>query len=165
MVKSKDVFYHGDIMLQETIRLEKLRQQIEDAEYQSGSTSDYLDRGKPGVQQARTAGESIVRTDTRSRELKSELHEIITTTRTNKPEAFEEWINLHKNILQRILTEKVSDSNARVRQNVARGTLQEWDKVLTGEQEYIGINWHYLKDYKAEVRKLVKRNNAWWKFW
>ena len=72
---------------------------------------------------------------------------------------------MHRDILQRILGEPAGDSKTRVRQNVARGTLQEWDKVLPGEQEYIGINWHYLEDYKAEVRKFVNGNNAWWKFW
>ena len=150
-------------MLQETIQLEKLRQEIEDAEFESGNQSDYLDHGKPTGQQAKSAQEYITRMESKSRELKSELYELIATVRKDKPQALEEWIKIHKDILGRILAEQKSDSKTKVRQNVARETLQAWEKVLAGEREYVGINWYYLKDYKAEVKKLV--NKDWWKFW
>ncbi len=139
-------------MFQETIQIEKLRQQIEDAGYESGSQSDYLDRGNPNKQQAQNAREYMARLDSTSRTLKVELHELLLTFRRQKPQVLEEWVKLHRDILQKILAETGSGTNAKVRQNVARTTLQAWEKVLAGEQDYVGINWSYLKDYKAEVR-------------
>jgi len=155
-------------MLPETMQLEKLRQQIEDAEYQSGSTSDYLDRGNPNPQQAQTAREYMARMDSTSKELKIELRKLIPIIRNEKPQAFKEWVNLHKDILQKILTETGSDINAKVRQNLARTTLQEWEKVLLGERDYVDINASFLKDYMTAVREWDENNNhpnPWWKFW
>jgi hypothetical protein len=55
------------------------------------------------------------------------------------------------------------------RRNVAKSTLQEWEKVRTGEQDYVRINWHFLKDYKESARKLGKNfksdDKSWWQFW
>lgn len=39
----------------------------------------------------------------------------------------------------------------------------EWEKVAAGEQEYVGINWYFLKDYKADIRKAFKKNPL--QFW
>jgi len=154
-------------MLEETIKLEKLRQQIEDAEYTVGDQSDYLDLGKPNAAQAKSAKETITRMQARSNELKSELHELIATLRKEKPQALEEWVKFHKDILERIIAEPTGNTQTKVRQNVARETSQAWDKVLVGEQEYVNINWHYLKDYKTQVRKSGSPGGkkAWWKFW
>lgn len=163
-------------MLPETIQLEKLRQKIEDAEYESGSQSDYLDYGKPNKQQAQAAQENIAHLKVQSKEARAELHDLIGTVRKSNPEAFTAWIAMHTEILQRIMAETGGDRNAPVRKNVARETLQLWEKVAGGEQEYININWHFLKDYKAEVRRLINPNKAevqdqnntgkaWWQFW
>ena len=151
------------MMLPETLQLEKLRQQIEDAEYEAGNQSDYLDRGNPSAQQSKAAQETIARMELKSKELKAELHALIETLRMDKPEAIREWAQYHQGILQRILTETGNDTLFRVRQNVARETSKAWEQVLAGAQEYVGINWYYLKDYKAEVRK--QGGKAWWKFW
>lgn len=150
-------------MLEQTIQLEQLRQKIEKAEFTIGDQSDYLDLGKPNAQQAKSARETISRMETKSKELKSTLHDMIGTVRREKPEALEEWVKLHRDILERIIAEPTNNTHTKVRQNTARETLQAWEKVLSGEQEYVNINWHYLKDYKAEAQKLGK--TAWWKFW
>ena len=150
-------------MLEETIQLESLRQQIEDAEFTVGDQSDYLDLGKPNAAQAKSAKETIARMQAKSGELKTELHELIATVRREKPQALEEWVKFHKGILERIIAEPTGNTKTKVRQNVARETSQAWDKVLAGEQEYVNINWYYLKDYKTEVRKTGGK--AWWKFW
>jgi hypothetical protein len=154
---------YGESMQQQTIQLEQLRRKIEDAEFTIGDQSDYLDLGKPNAQQAKSAQETISRMKIKSSELKSALHDLIATVRRENPQAIEEWVKLHKDILERIIAEPTSNTHTKVRQNVARETLLEWEKVRTGEQEYVNINWHYLKDYKAEAKKLGK--TAWWKFW
>jgi hypothetical protein len=163
-------------MLPETLQLERLRQQIEDAEYESGSQSDFLDRGKPNAKQAQQARDLMNRMDAQSRELKAQLHELLTRLRTEKPEAVTEWVDFHKALLKKIIAENISDANSRTRNFVAQQTLQAWEKVQAGEQFHVNINWHFLKDYKAEVKKLGTNKSTthkseqpaqkpWWKIW
>jgi hypothetical protein len=75
----------------------------------------------------------------------------------------EEWVNWHKEVLQKILLEPQTNTQSKTRAFTARNTLAEWDKVLQKEQEFVHINWYYLKDYKAKAIKEFK--NKWWKFW
>ncbi len=160
-------------MYSETLQLEALRQQIEEAEYEIGSQSDYLDYGKPNTAQKKKAEELILRLREQSQQAKGRLHEALITIRSEKPEALAEWVNYHKGILECITAEQVTDSNSTARRNVAQSTLNQWEKVLAGEQEYVNINWHFLKDYKAEVKKLAPRSavtsdnakKSWWQFW
>jgi hypothetical protein len=73
--------------------------------------------------------------------------------------------------LQEITNEKATGVHAVTRRNVAKGTIQEWENVRAGQQDFVRINWHFLKDYKERVRKLnntgAKRSDgkAWWQFW
>ena len=150
-------------MLAETIQLETLRQKIEDVEYEAGDRSDYLDRGQPNSSQAKQAKELIDKLSNQSKALKAQLKELITTVRVQQPQAIEEWVNFHAGILQKIVDEQTTGTMAAVRRDVAKRTLEEWEKVRAGEQEYANINWHYLKDYKASVRKIGGK--AWWQFW
>ncbi len=160
-------------MYPETLQLEALRQQVEEAEYEIGSQSDYLDYGKPNAAQKKKVEELILRLREQSQQAKGRLHEALIKIRSEKPEALTEWVNYHKGILERITAEQVTDSNSAARRNVAQATLNQWEKVLTGEQEYVNINWHFLKDYKAEVKKLAPRSvvtsdsakKSWWQFW
>ena len=167
-------------MLTETIQLETLRQKIEDTEFEEGDKTDYLSYGKPGPAQAKQAKELIEKLKSQSKELRAELTQLIAATRSQQPQAFEEWVNYHIGTLQKIVDEKATDKNAPVRRNVAKGTIQEWEKVRAGEQEYVNINWHFLKDYKAEVRTITrgtgpaphtnqtvgdtKKTKSWWPF-
>ena len=142
-------------MFKETIQLEILRQKIEDIEYESGSQSDYLDLGKPNKEQARAAKELIGQLNSQSNALKAELQQLISTVRLQNMQAIREWINYHVEILEKIPTENTADVNIAVRKNLARNTIKEWGRVRAGEQEYVGINWHFLKDYKANIRKMI----------
>ena len=165
-------------MQAETIQLEMLRQKIEDADYEAGSQSDYLDRGKPNAAQAKQARQLIDTRTSQSKTLKAELKQLIAAVRTGQPQALEEWINFHTGILQKIIDEQDTGTNAKPRKLVAKNTLQEWEKVRAGEQDYVGINWYFLKDYRERVRKMDARSGkaatettperngkAWWQFW
>jgi len=158
-------------MLLETIQLEALRQTIEDAEFEAGSQSDYLDRGGPNAAQAKRAQQMIKDLDSQSKASKEEFHHLITTVRSQQPQAIEEWVNFHIGILQKITEENVTDAHTATRRNIAKSTLQEWENVRAGKQDYVPINWYFLKDYKASVRLLnsgsPKKANirAWWQFW
>jgi hypothetical protein len=153
-------------MLPEVIQLEKLRQEIEDAEYAAGSDSDYLDRGKPNPAQAQAARQNIAAAMQKSAEMKSQLHDLIAATRQSNPGAIEEWVELHRSILKPILLEESKDVSSKARINVANQTHSQWEKILQGEQDYVSINWYFLKDYRQKVRDLTKKNvKGGWKFW
>jgi len=166
-------------MLTETIQLETMRQKIEDVEYEAGDRANYLDYGKPNPAQAKQAKELIENLNSQSKELRAEFKQLIATVRSQQPQAFEEWINYHIGMLQTIVDENPAGKDARTRKFVAKQTLEQWEKVRAGEQEYVNINWHFLKDYKADVRTItggrVKKaesnsqveneGKAWWQFW
>ena len=156
-------------MLAETIQLETLRQNIEDAEYEAGSQSDYLDRGNPNPTQAKQAQERVVNLNNQSNVLRAQLTELVASVRSKEPQAIEEWVDFHMTILKKIIDEKETGATAVARRNVAKGTLREWEKVRAGEQEYVGINWYFLKDYRERVRKNDGKTQvdgkAWWQFW
>lgn len=163
----------------DAVQLEALRQKIEDVLYESGNQSDYLDRGKPNSSQAKKAKELITELNDQGKALQAELKQMIVTTRSKNPQAVEEWVNYHIELLQKIAGEKTTVASDAVRRNVAKSTIQEWEKVRAGEQDYVNINWHFLKDYKAGVRTITggRLTNAantsqattegktWWQFW
>lgn len=163
----------------EAIQLETLRQNIEDVLYESAMGSEMLDRGKPSPAEAKKTREYVNQLDSQAKALKDEFNHMIAATRLQNPQAFEEWIDYHIGMLQKILDEKSTEKNAVVRRNVAKGTIQEWEKVRAGEQEYVNINWYFLKDYRAEVRNITggsakktvsasqtkTEGKAWWQFW
>ena len=163
----------------EAVQLEVLRQKIEDVLYESGNQSDYMDRGKPNSSQAKKAQELMTELNNQGKALQAELKQMIATTRSNNPQAVEEWVNYHIGLLQKIADEKTASASDVARRNVAKSTMQEWEKVRAGEQDYVNINWHFLKDYKAGVRSITGRaskkadgpsnrkteDKAWWQFW
>jgi hypothetical protein len=165
----------------ETIQLETLRQKIEDVEYEAGNQSDYLDRGRPNPSQAKKAQETINQLNEQTRTLQAELKDLIARVRSQQPQAIEDWVNYHTGILHNIINENASGANAATRRSVARSTLQEWEKVRLGEQDFVRINWYFLKDYREGVRQIGSKgtapssvntkdqpdNNgkAWWQFW
>lgn len=163
----------------ETIQLETLRQKIEDALYESAMKSEMLDRGKPGAAETKKTREYVNQLDSQAKALTEELQQTIAATRLQNLPAVEEWIDYHIGMLQKIVDEKSTEKNAAVRRNVAKGTIQEWEKVRASEQQYVNINWYFLKDYKAGVRSITggvskkadgtnhtkTEDKAWWQFW
>ena len=166
-------------MRTQAIQLETLRQKIEDSEFEAGNQSDYLDRGKPNAAQAKRAQELIVKLNSQTEASKAELRQSIATMRLEEPQALHEWVDFHVDILDKIVNEKTTGANAVTRRNVAKGTLQEWENVRAGGQDYVRINWYFLKDYKAGVRSITggvskkadgtnhtkTEDKAWWQFW
>jgi hypothetical protein len=144
----------------EATQLEKIRQQIEDAEYESGNMSDYLDYGKPNENEKTQAEERMRIKNAEAAVLKQKLRELVQNT---SRQVIEEWVNYHTSILQAILSENPKGANADTRKYVAQTTLEEWQSVLNGSRDYVSINWHFLKDYREKVRKTF--NRGWFKLW
>lgn len=163
----------------ETIQLEKLRQKIEDALYEGAMQSEMRDRMKLSPAEAKKVQDAIKGHDSQAKTLQAEFKQLIADMRSQQPQAFDEWINYHLGILQRILDEKGSGTNAGPRRLVAKQTVEQWEKVRAGELEHVSINWYFLKDYKAEVRTITgmktpansaqkssekKSGKSWWPF-
>ncbi len=146
----------------EATKLEELRQQIEAAEYESGSNADFLDRGNPNSSQKKQAEELIRKKNAEAAELKSQLHTLIQNT---PRQIIEEWVQYHTNILQSIVSENSKDANAGTRKYVAKESIDNWQAVLNGTKEYVSINWYFLKDYREKVKIASKAKNKGWKFW
>jgi hypothetical protein len=67
----------------------------------------------------------------------------------------DEWVNWHKVFLRPILNEK----HDKVRLHVATQTWAEWDNVASHRQEFVRINWYFLKDYKAQVKEQLPKQH------
>jgi hypothetical protein len=147
-------------MLEETIKLEALRQKIEKIEESMGSQSDYIDYGRPDKKQIEKIQKEIASDKIKADAMKAELGELISKTSS---QALDEWVNWHKSILQKIVSEQGTDTKSKTRIFTARQTLEAWEKVLRKEQDYILINRYYLKDYKEIAKKEFRKD--WWKFW
>lgn len=166
-------------MFKETIQLETLRQKIEDALTEGANQSEMRDRSKLSPAEAKKVQASINQLDSQAKEFKAELKQLIADVQSQQPQAFDEWVNYHMGMLQKILDEKDTGPNAGPRRLVAKQTVEEWEKVRAGVVEYVNINWYFLKDYKAEVRTITggrgnmtvssnqrkTEGKAWWQFW
>jgi hypothetical protein len=141
-----------------------------------------LDRGMIAPAKQKETQEFVNRHNNQAKALKEELKQLIASTRSQNPQAFNEWIDYHIAMLRKIADENASGDKARLRLSVAKTTIAEWEKVRAGEQEYININSYYLPDYRDNMRKVTGRSTkaprdatksnttksegkAWWQFW
>jgi hypothetical protein len=172
-------------MLSETVKLEKLRQKIEDLRERSGDRANYIDYGKPNPAQLKEAQETIKKLDVEIKAGQAELKQFLDTLRKQQPQVIDEWVKYHISLLEMIAAENSTDRDAGTRKYVAKETIDEWNKLLAGETDYVNINGHFLKDYKNHVRSFHEnsqigehvrstsgkaassnsKDKAWWQFW
>lgn len=163
-------------MLSETVKLEKLRQKIEDISSEAGDKTDYLSYGKPTPDQAKQTQALIEKLNAETKSAQAELEQTLVALRTQQPQAIEEWVNYHVSFLQKIINANAKDQDAKTRKYVAQETLDKWELVRKGELAYVSINWHFLKEYRAHVRSISEKSKvgnasaateekAWWQFW
>jgi len=160
-------------MLPETLQLEGLRQLIQNLQEEINAEVGIVEYGRPKPKPT----PKVIKLREQSRQARAELHTVIETIRQSKPESITEWINYHKSFLVPIQTEASTAANADTRRNFAGFCLQQWEKVAAGEQEFVYINEHFLKDYNAEVRNRAPKisapevseskntNKRRWQFW
>ncbi len=171
-------------MFSETVKLEKLRQKVEDLRERSGDRANYIDYGKPNPAQLKQAQDDLKKLDVEIKAGQTELKQWLDTLRKQQPQVIEEWVKYHVSLLEMIVAEKSTDKNAGTRKYVAKETIEEWNKLRSGEVDYVNINGYFLKDYKTHVRsfnensqmgefikamKISSQANAegkaWWQFW
>jgi hypothetical protein len=171
-------------MLSETVRLEKLRQKIEDLREKSGDRANYIDYGKPNPAQLKEAEDTLKKLDVEINAGLAELKQLLDTLRKQQPQVIEEWVKYHISLLETVVVEISTDRNAGTRKYVAKETIGELNKMLAGEVDYVNINGGFLKDYKMHVRSINEnskvgevikgmktssqanaKGKAWWQFW
>lgn len=174
-------------MFKETVQLEKLRQKIEDLRHRSGDRANYIDYGKPNPAQLKQAEEDLKKLDVEIEAGLAELKQMLEPIRKQQPQVVEEWVKYHVSLLEMIVAENSTDKNAGTRKYVAKETIEEWNKLHSGELDYVNINGYFLKDYKTHVRsfnensqigerfrsmsgqaasgKANSKDKAWWQFW
>jgi hypothetical protein len=140
----------------DAIRLEKLRQQVQASEFLGSYAYGYLDRGNPNEEQQREAEESIQTYQQWRAEGLQQLRALLAALRATAPDAIEEWARWHMSICERVIgAAGQGGPDADVRLYEARQTLDEWRKVLDGEQDYVSISDYFLSDYNEEVAAAV----------
>jgi hypothetical protein len=174
-------------MLSETVQLEKLRQKIEDLREQSGDRANYIDYGKPSHAQLKEAQATLKKLDVEIKAGQAELKQSLDTLRAQQPQVIEEWVKYHVSLLEKVIGDPSTDRDAGTRKYVAKETIEEWNKLLAGQTDYVNINGHFLKAYKNHVRSFSERSQigeafqptsgqaasnqaaskdkAWWQFW
>ena len=156
-------------MTPEVLQLEGLRQQIQDLQEEINKEVGIVEYGRPEPKPT----PKVNKLREQSRQVRAELRNAV----ESKPDAITEWINYHKGFLEPIQAETSTAMNADSRRTFAGFCLEQWEKVAVGEQEFVYINEHFLKDYNTEVRnrapkisapqvlKPQKDSKPWWQFW
>jgi len=166
------------------IRLEKIRQNMEGLSRERGRIVDLLD-GHTSMGHVFTTLEieSFHREDAEyARQFhtqQEDFRDLLFRLRAEGSPEIAEWVGIHKDALKKILAEprrigfgflqvfrrvlifrypNFGDPFMHgVRMKVAGATLQEWDKLLKGEVDFIMINNYFLRDYDKKMRRWLRR--------
>ena len=145
------------------INLEILRQRVQAAELAQGQLADYLDHGHPNTEQEHAALQDMARFREQAALQRETLSAHLAGMRAKFPQVVAGWVAWHASICLRILEEGTGVVNPdgyvtdqQVRQHVVKETLEDWQKVLVGLQDYVSINDAFLNDYDLEVRRAVE---------
>jgi len=140
-----------------------LRCAVADPESRAGRLADSIDRGHPNDAQLAEARADMERHRDGSATAMQALSAALALARAESLGVVARWVGWHRERCRRILAGQGPDrdlygniSDHAVRQYVARETLAEWDKVLSGEQDYVRINDYFLSDYAGDAQSLAE---------
>jgi ABC-type transporter Mla subunit MlaD len=143
--------------------IEAPRRAIEKINNELMNLSSYLDYGRPSPQQAAKAEAETAQLNGEVDKLKAQFNQIISTYRTEQPEAVQRWFELHQQVCQDILADPELpkavgpgaglETSLRTRYYVANETLQAWQKAQTGADVYVFINTVWMPDYQERVEQ------------
>ena len=157
----------------EALHLEGLRQQIQNLQQEINKEVGIVDHGRPEPKPT----PKVKKLREQGQQARAQLRDALESVRRSKPETVTEWVNYHRGFLERIQAETSTEMNADTRRGFAGFCLEQWEKVAAGEQEFVYINEHFLKDYNTEVSSRAPKISApqvpepqatsksWWQFW
>jgi sugar phosphate isomerase/epimerase len=137
--------------------LETLRRRLETVRHQIGSMSDYLDRGRPSPDEARKTRATMAEQEAVAAELEAQLVAMVQAHRQNKPHLIEQWVSIHQAIFQELNAyfeaHQAEDAYAyRLERYVTAQAIEEWDKVLSGELDFVINNGYVMSKQQDVVR-------------
>ena len=160
-------------MIPEVFQLEGLRQLIQNLREEINKEVGIVEYGRPEPKPT----PKLNKLREQSRQAQTELRTAVESVRRSKPEAITEWINYHKGFLEPLHAETSIAGIKDNRHTFVVFCLEQWEKVAAGEQEFVYINEHFLKEYNTEVRNRApkipapqiqetqKDSKSWWQFW
>lgn len=145
------------------LELEALRQRVQATEQAQGERADYLDRARLDEDQQAQIVQEMAEFGRLAEAERARFGARLASLRASAPQVVAEWVGWHAALCLRILAEGPGApgengfvTNQQIRQHVAAETLENWQKVLVGAQDYVSINDYFLGDYDAEVRRAVE---------
>jgi hypothetical protein len=136
---------------------EAARRRVEAEECAAGSLSDYLDRGRPNPEQARRARADIWGHEAWTEAERRALCDLVSDTRCRTPQAMAAWVEAHIVLCDAIAAEPAdADWSSGVRPHVARQTRAAWEKVISGAECHVRINWYFLFDYEDRLDRALR---------
>ncbi len=138
--------------------LETLRRRLEAVRYQIGSMSDYLDRGRPTPDEARKTRAAMADQEAAAADLETQLVAMIAAYRQNEPHLIRQWVSIHQAILRELnayfAAHQAENAYAyRLERYVTAQAVEEWEKVQSGELDFVINNWYVMGKQQDVVRK------------
>ncbi len=135
--------------------LETLRRRLETIRHQTGSMSDYLDRGRPSPDEAQKTHAAMAEQEAAAAELEAQLAEMVQAYRQNKPHLIRQWVNIYQTIFQELnayfAAHQAENVYAyRLERYVTAQAIEEWAKVQSGELDFV-INNSYVMGKQQDV--------------
>jgi hypothetical protein len=138
--------------------LETLRRRLETVRYQIGSMSDYLDRGRPTPDEAQKTQAAMAQQGAAAADLEAQLVVMVVAYRQDKPQIIRQWVSTHQAIFRELNAyfeaHQAEDAYAyRLEQYVTTQAIAEWEKVQSGELDFVINNSYVMGKQQDVVRK------------
>ncbi len=138
--------------------IETLRRQLESIRHELGSMSDYLDRGNPTPDEAEKTKASMLAQKTQAEDLESQLITMVNRYRQEQPELVVQWVTIHQAIFQELNAyfeahQKEDVYSYRLERYVTAQAIEEWEKVKSGEADFVINNSYVMKNRQAIIHK------------
>lgn len=138
--------------------IETLRRRLESIRHDLGSMSDYLDRGNPTPEEVQKTKASMLAQKAQADALESELIIMVNRYRQEQPELIVQWVAIHQAIFQELNAyfeahQEEDVYNYRLEKYVTAKAIEEWEKVKSGEADFVINNSYVMKNRQAIIHK------------
>lgn len=138
--------------------LETMRRRLETIRHQLGSMSDYLDRGHPTSEETRKTQMTMAQQEAAVAELEAQLVAMVQATRLSQPPVIDQWVNTYQAIFQELNAyfESHQAENVygyRLERYVTAQAITEWEKVRSGELDFVINNGYVMSNRQFVVQK------------
>ena len=138
--------------------LETTRRHLDAIRHQIGSMSDYLDRGRPTAEEMQKTQVAMARQEEEAAELEAQLVVMVQATRLSQPPVIDQWVNTYQAIFQELNayfeSHQAEDAYGyRLERYVTAQAITEWEKVRSGELDFVINNGYVMRNRQSVVQK------------